>query len=167
MTDFPMRSPSIRQWLTKPWVVPAAVGVVMTAVVLVLRPNLSLVNEMSPVVRVHLAAAIVAFGLGVVMLSSRKGASFHRKAGWIWAGVMAIVAGSSFFITEVTPGRWWFIHLLSGWTAISLPIALIAARRHSVKTHKRFMTGMFFGGLVIAGAFTFLPGRLMYQMFFG
>jgi uncharacterized membrane protein len=29
------------------------------------------------------------------------------------------------------------------------------------------MTGLFIGGLVIAGAFTFAPGRLMFRVFFG
>jgi uncharacterized membrane protein len=29
------------------------------------------------------------------------------------------------------------------------------------------MTGMFIGGLIVAGMFTFAPGRLMYQVFFG
>lgn len=33
--------------------------------------------------------------------------------------------------------------------------------------HRRMMTGLFIGGLVIAGALTFLPGRLMWQVFFG
>jgi uncharacterized membrane protein len=28
------------------------------------------------------------------------------------------------------------------------------------------MTGMFMGGLVIAGLFSFLPGRLMWHLFF-
>ena len=29
------------------------------------------------------------------------------------------------------------------------------------------MTGMFVGGLVVAGLLTFLPGRLMWAIFFG
>jgi uncharacterized membrane protein len=29
------------------------------------------------------------------------------------------------------------------------------------------MTGLFVGGLLIAGAFAFLPGRLMWQIVFG
>ena len=29
------------------------------------------------------------------------------------------------------------------------------------------MTSMFVGGLIVAGAFTFLPGRLMWAVFFG
>jgi uncharacterized membrane protein len=29
------------------------------------------------------------------------------------------------------------------------------------------MLGLFFGALVIAGAFTFVPGRIMYKVAFG
>ncbi len=29
------------------------------------------------------------------------------------------------------------------------------------------MTGLYFGALVIAGLLTFLPGRLMWRVFFG
>ena len=45
--------------------------------------------------------------------------------------------------------------------------AVYAARRHRVAAHRRAMTGMFVGGLIVAGAFTFLPGRLMWAIFFG
>jgi uncharacterized membrane protein len=33
--------------------------------------------------------------------------------------------------------------------------------------HQRAMTGMFLGGMVIAGAFTFFPGRLMWRVIMG
>ena len=29
------------------------------------------------------------------------------------------------------------------------------------------MRGLYFGGLIIAGLLTFLPGRIMHRMFFG
>ena len=29
------------------------------------------------------------------------------------------------------------------------------------------MIGLYFGGILIAGGLTFLPGRLMYRLFFG
>ena len=40
-------------------------------------------------------------------------------------------------------------------------------RRKDVKGHRRAMLGVYFGGLIIAGALTFYPGRLMYRLFFG
>ena len=129
-------------------------------------PNFALLAEQSPVVKIHVAAAVLAFALGLVMFLSRKGAPFHRAAGWTWVTLMAAVAGSSLFLTGLNGDFYSFIHLLSGWTLILLPFAVIAARRHDVKTHRRRMTGLFLGGMIIAGAFTFFPGRLMWAVFF-
>jgi uncharacterized membrane protein len=41
------------------------------------------------------------------------------------------------------------------------------AHRHNVAQHRRAMIGIFVGALVIAGAFTFLPGRIMHAVAFG
>lgn len=46
-------------------------------------------------------------------------------------------------------------------------MAIYAVRRGKVQAHRRAMTGMFVGGLLVAGALTFLPGRLMWAIFFG
>ena len=129
-------------------------------------PDFSLLAQQSMVVKIHLAAALAAFALGVVMFLSRKGAPFHRVAGWTWVLLIATVAGSSLFITGLNGDHWSLIHLLSGWTLIILPFAVWAARKHDVKAHRRRMTGVFLGGMVIAGAFTFFPGRLMWAIFF-
>jgi uncharacterized membrane protein len=32
---------------------------------------------------------------------------------------------------------------------------------------RRTMSGLYFGGLIFAGLLTFLPGRFMFEMFFG
>jgi uncharacterized membrane protein len=47
------------------------------------------------------------------------------------------------------------------------PLAVLAARRGRVVTHGRSMMGLFLGALVIAGAFTLLPGRIMGAVVFG
>lgn len=130
-------------------------------------PNLALLADTSPALKIHVLAAVCAFGLGMAMFASRKGARFHRIAGWTWVALMGLVAGSSLLITGLNGHSYSFIHLLSGFTLIMLPLAVIAARKHDVVTHRRRMTGLFLGSMVIAGAFTFLPGRLMWQMFFG
>jgi len=36
-----------------------------------------------------------------------------------------------------------------------------------VQSHRKAMTSIFLGALVVAGAFTFLPGRIMYKLVFG
>jgi uncharacterized membrane protein len=130
-------------------------------------PNVALMAEQPVVIQLHVAAALTALLIGIVLLAGVKGNALHRTLGWIWAIAMAMVAISSFFIREINPGGFSFIHLLSGWTVIVLPMAVFAARRHRVETHRRAMTGLFVGGLLIAGLFTFTPGRLMWQIVFG
>jgi len=44
---------------------------------------------------------------------------------------------------------------------------LLAAHRHDVLHHRKRMIGLFVGGLVIAGLFTFVPGRIMHAVAFG
>lgn len=114
------------------------------------------------VVQIHVAAALAAFLLGLAQLLRRKGGAAHRAMGWSWIGLMAGVAISSFWITGVAgQGHWSWIHLLSGWVLLILPLAWLAARRGRIATHRRAMLALFFGALVITGAFTLLPGRIM------
>lgn len=122
----------------------------------------------SPAIQIHTYAALTAFALGAVQLARPKGEASHRTLGWIWATLMAAVAISAFFIHELKVwGEWSPIHLLAVLVLINLPIAIVAARRHSIRRHRRIMLGLFFGALVIAGAFTFWPGRIMHAVVFG
>ena len=64
-------------------------------------------------------------------------------------------------------GPWSPIHLLSIFTLMALPLAVRHARRHDVGRHRKAMMGIFAGALVIAGLFTFWPGRIMHAVVFG
>lgn len=120
------------------------------------------------VIQWHAFAALGAFGLGAVQLAAPKGTIPHRLVGWIWATLMLMVVVSSFFIHTIRVwGPWSPIHLLSLFTLVMLPLAVLNARRHQVAKHRRAMTGLFVGALVIAGAFTLLPGRIMHDVVFG
>lgn len=133
-------------------------------------PDWRLLLTSPPAIQIHVAAALTALAIGIVLLIGVKGNRLHRTLGWTWVLAMATTAVSSFFIHRLNPGGpggFSLIHLLSGWTVIALPMAVHAARRHRIADHRRAMTGMFVGGLIVAGAFTFLPGRLMWAMFFG
>lgn len=130
-------------------------------------PNFGLLLQEPTVLQIHVMAALAAAALGAVIMFSRKGAGFHRRAGWVWVGLVAAVAISSLFIVGINGDYWSFIHILTALTLFSLPAAVVAARRHDVKKHRREMMGLFYGGFVIAGAFTFIPGRLMWRMVFG
>lgn len=119
------------------------------------------------VLQAHVIAAVASVGVGAVILRARKGRTFHRTLGWIWASLMAVAAGTSLFIVGLNGDFWSPIHLLSGWTLALLPVAVWAARRHNVNLHRRTMTGVFWGASIVAGGFALLPGRLMWTLFMG
>jgi len=131
------------------------------------RPRWDLLAAQPLKVQVHIAAALLAFSLGLVLFAAPKGTLPHRTLGWIWVVFMTTVAASSLFMTGLNGNAYSWIHMLSGYVLISLPAGVIAARRHKVLVHQRAMTGMFLGGMVIAGAFTFFPGRLMWRVIMG
>lgn len=130
-------------------------------------PDLALLAAAPLVIQLHIAGAVTAFVIGSVLLAGVKGTGLHKRLGWIWVAAMALTAISSLFIKVINPGHFSFIHLISGWTLIALPMGIFAIKRRDVRRHRRTMTGMFVGGLVIAGLFTFLPGRLMWHVFLG
>jgi uncharacterized membrane protein len=121
-----------------------------------------------PVIRIHAFAAIAAFAIGAVQLAAPKGTIPHRLIGWSWAALMMAVAISSLFIHILRMwGPWSPIHLLSILVLVTLPLAVLHARRQDVRRHRNAMTSLFIGALVIAGAFTFMPGRIMHAVVFG
>ena len=110
----------------------------------------------------------MAFALGLVQLAAPKGTLPHRTVGWIWVVLMVVVAASSFFVHELRVwGPWSPIHLLSIFTLVMLPVGVWRARHHEVRSHRWTMISIFIGGLVIAGLFTFVPGRIMHGVVFG
>ena len=122
----------------------------------------------SPIIQAHAFAAMMAFALGVVQLAAPKGTIPHRTVGWIWVVLMAVVAVSSFWIHDIRMiGPFSPIHLLSIFTLAMLVVAVMHARRHRVDRHRKAMTTIFIGALIIAGVFTFLPGRIMHAVAFG
>jgi uncharacterized membrane protein len=124
--------------------------------------------QASPAIQVHAFAAMTAFALGVVQLAAPKGTLPHRTMGWVWVGLMLVVSITAFFIHQIRLwGSWSPIHLLAIFTLVMLPIGIYAAHRHAVERHRRTMIGLFVGALVIAGLFTFVPGRIMHAVVFG
>ncbi len=122
----------------------------------------------SPVIQVHAFAATSAFGLGLIQLAAPKGTLPHRTIGWTWVTLMAVLAVSSFWIHTIRlVGPFSPIHLLSIFTLAMLPIAVLRAHRHQVAQHRKAMIGLFLGALLVAGLFTFVPGRIMYKVVFG
>lgn len=130
-------------------------------------PDFSRIAEAPLVVRIHLTAALTALAIGIALMLRVKGTGLHKLLGWTWVLAMGTTAVSSLFIRDINHGAFSFIHLLSGWTIVGLPGAVYAIKRGKIASHRKAMTGMFVGGLILAGAFAFIPGRLLWTVFLG
>lgn len=119
-------------------------------------------------VQIHAFAAIAALLLGAVVLFRRKGTPFHKALGRVWAVLMLIAAGSSIFINEIRLiGPFSPIHIFSVVTFVGLAQGIRDIRRGNVRAHRAAMQGLYFCALILAGAFTLLPGRRMHEVLFG
>lgn len=122
----------------------------------------------SAVIQLHVATAVLALVLGGLVLFRRKGTALHRLLGRAWVGLMVVVTGSSFLISEGSlPIPFGPIHALSVLTLFSLWHGVGHARRGRIMAHRATMQLTYVGSLVIAGAFTLLPGRRMHAVLFG
>lgn len=117
-------------------------------------------------IQIHASAAVVTLGIGIFLMFAPKGFGMHKTFGWAWVASMTVTAVSSFFITTMFENSFSPIHALSAWTMISLPFGIAAVKRRNIKQHRKTMTDMFVGGMVIAGLFTLLPGRTLWHVFF-
>lgn len=121
----------------------------------------------SLIIQVHAFAAMIAFGLGPFILFTRKGNTRHRVLGRVWALVMAVTIVSSFFVFGLRMfGPFGPIHFISVFAAFSLVRGINYARKGNITAHRQNMRRLYFLALVIAGVFTFVPGRIMNRMFF-
>jgi uncharacterized membrane protein len=118
----------------------------------------------------HLATVVPAFFLGGYLLLSRKGTPIHRLLGKAYMACMVATAFISLFMSaQVGPALWGhfgFIHLFSLMVLYCVPAAYVAAKRHHTRAHAANMVGVYVGGILIAGAFTFSPGRLLHTWLF-
>lgn len=119
----------------------------------------------------HLATVIPAFAIGAFQLFRRKGTPGHKLLGRIYMVLMLATA----FITLAMPAEvgprflnhFGFIHAFSFLTLLNIPIAYIAIRRGNLQAHRGAMIGLYVGGILIAGAFAFSPGRMLHGWLFG
>lgn len=122
----------------------------------------------SPAIQIHAAAAIGSLIIGAVVLWRKKGTPLHKLLGRTWALLMFITATSSWFINEIRLiGPFSPIHIFALMTYSGLYDGITQIRRGNVDKHRGAMQGLYLGALILAGAFTFLPGRRMYQVLFG
>ena len=112
-------------------------------------------------------AALAAFLLGTAQLVAPKGTLPHRVTGWLWVGLMTLAALSS-FVFVWGPGFDGLgpIHILSVVAIVSLVSLIRTARTGRIRAHRSTALWLFIAALVITGAFTLIPGRLMHCVAF-
>lgn len=118
----------------------------------------------------HLYSVIPAFFIGTILLVIKKGTPFHKVAGRIYMVLMMVTAIITLFMPSKIGlqlfNHFGWIHLFSALTIYTVPTAYLAIKKGNVKSHKRKMILLYFGALIIAGGFTFVPGRYMHTLFF-
>ncbi len=130
-------------------------------------PRWELLAQSSLAIKIHLTTVLATLVLATVQMVGPKGRTAHRVMGWTLSVLLVVTAVASLFIRNPTGG--WFnpFQFFSVWTLIVVPWGVISARRHNVRRHANMMAGLYFGALIFAGMLTFMPGRLMWRMFFG
>lgn len=129
---------------------------------------------LTPLIAIHMSAALGAVVLGPVALWARKGRQqrprLHRAFGYGWVTLMLATAVSALFIRDYglpniagyTP-----IHLLVPTTLVSLFGAFWFLARGNIDGHRRTMQGLYVGACLVAGGFTLLPNRFLGELVLG
>ena len=130
--------------------------------------------QLTPLIAVHMSAAIGAVLIGPVALWARKGRAqrprLHRAFGYAWVTLMIVTALSAIFIRDFdlpnlagyTP-----IHLLVPVTVLGLVGAFYALASGNIVRHRQAMLSLYIGACVVAGGFSLLPGRLLGNLLWG
>ena len=124
--------------------------------------------EPTPMIAVHLSAALGALATGPIALWARQGRTprpaLHRGFGYAWVTLITAAALSALFIPATvgpTLAGFGLIHLLVPVTLGGLVRSFVKLARGDIAGHRRTMQALYFGACVVAGAFTLLPGRYL------
>lgn len=120
-----------------------------------------------PMIQLHVAAAVLAIVLGPIALARRSRDRWHKRAGYAWVLCMTALAASGLFIHSIRMvGPFSPIHLLSLLTLWQLWLGVREARNGKIAAHRYRMQAMYVLALMLTGAFTLSPGRLMSRVLF-
>ena len=126
------------------------------------------------IIYVHATLALLAVPLGLSILLTKKGTKQHRILGRIWVTFLIIVSLTAIFIQAINSGQYSLIHLLIPWTIGSLIYSIWNIKKFKNTKIERYkfahmysMIGVYVGALLIAGAFTLMPGRFFHEILFG
>ena len=130
-------------------------------------------NEMLTIY-VHAFFALLAVPVGLYIFLTKKGTANHKFVGRFWVIILMIVSVTAIFIQEINPGEYSLIHLLIPWTIGSLIYSIWNIRKYKETklprhkhAHMYSMIGVYIGALIVAGAFTLMPGRFFHNILFG
>jgi uncharacterized membrane protein len=123
-------------------------------------------------IKLHVLTVVPAFFLGTWQIFfSRKGARHHRAVGYVYLTLMTVTAITALFIHQIPAIDIVYgfgpVHIFSLVTLFGVVGALRGAWTHNIAMHRSSMLGVYIGGLLIAGTFTFLPGRIMHAIVVG
>jgi uncharacterized membrane protein len=122
----------------------------------------------SPLIAVHMTAAITATALGPFAIWARLGMTkrpkLHRAFGYAWVTLMILTAVTAIFIRSglgfniygFSP-----IHLLVPLTLFSLFAAFRFLAQGNIVGHRKTMIRLYIGACLVAGFFTLVPGRYL------
>ena len=126
------------------------------------------------IIYAHATLALLAVPLGLYIFLTRKGRKQHRMLGRIWVTFLIVVSLIAIFLQEINPGQYSLIHLLIPWTIGSLIYSIWNIKKFKKTKIERYkfahmysMIGVYFGALLIAGAFALMPGRFFHAILFG
>lgn len=115
-------------------------------------------------IQVHAFSAMAAVVLGGVQFAAPKGTIPHRTLGYIWVIFMAVAALTAVFIREINDGGFSWIHILIPITLLGVAGLVAHARRGLSDKHRRSALVLFLAALLIPGVFSFMPGRIMFEV---
>ncbi len=130
--------------------------------------------QLTPIIAIHMSAALGALVLGPVALWARRGRKqrpmLHRAFGYAWVTLIIVTAVTALFIRDFnlpnlagyTP-----IHLLVPYTLFGIYGAFVYLVRKNIAGHRKTMQGLYFGACLGAGAFTLMPSRYLGQLVWG
>ncbi len=140
--------------------------------------TLASLANISPVVAIHMTAAILATVTGPVAIWARKGRAtrprLHRAFGYAWVTLMLIAAISAIFIRSeiglhVALGSLAFspIHLLIPLVLVMLFVAFRFLFKGNLRGHRLTMVNLYIGACLGAGFFTLAPDRILGRLIWG
>lgn len=129
--------------------------------------------QLTPLIAVHMTAALTAIALGPVALWARKGATqrpmLHRAFGYAWVTLMLATAVSAIFIRDFNlPNIAGFtpIHIFVPVTFYFLFRAFQRLAQGNIAGHRMAMQKLYVAACLVAGGFTLLPNRYLGNLVF-